>query len=160
MCNVTAEVQAPVKHNSSSSGVDVNSENGCFSILEKTNLQIYLCIFQSLEVGCGGLREWHLNLDIGILSPKCVSEVIGSNPRSKTSGQIYCVQPQYCSIARSKAALCSWGLVPAWLCLLCSSCQHLGVEHRPVPAKTIGRRAVMLTGLLLHWAIYLVCSET
>lgn len=57
MCNVTAEVQAPVKHNSSSSGVDVNSENVCFSILEKTNLQNTYRHFRALRLGVEGCES-------------------------------------------------------------------------------------------------------
>lgn len=62
----------------------------------------------------------------------------------------------YYFVLRTNTVLCSWRLVPPRLPLLCTTCQHLGVDHRTVPAKTLGRHAVMLTGLLLPWSILFV----
>lgn len=71
-------------------------------------------------------------------------------------GRYKCIQPLYYFVLRTSAVPCSWRLVPARLCLLCSSCQHLRVDHRTVPAKTLERHAVTPTGLLLLWIILFV----
>lgn len=64
-------------------------------------------------------------------------------------GRYQCIQPQYYFVLRTNTVRCR-------LHLLCSTCQHPGVDHRTVPAETLGRRPVMLRGLLLPWSILFV----
>lgn len=54
MCNVTAEVQAPVKYNSSSSEVDVNSENVFFCTGKKWIYTYTYIDFRALSSGVEG----------------------------------------------------------------------------------------------------------